>query len=98
MTNKFLRILVSIPLIILLIVVIIVNVKIHYTPSTKTINSGTINYDLLKELRGLKHAIQNNADVEMQEMYPEGYLFLNALYGLAWCNFIENSGSQFFNE
>lgn len=77
------------------------NVKVHYSPQLEVVNSDTINYDLLSELRGLKHALQNNADVEMQNVYPEGYLFLNALYGLAWCNFIDgsdNDPNQYFKE
>lgn len=98
MINKFFRLLGSTFVIILIIGLLIVNIKIHYVPPTKTINSRVINCDLLKELRGLKHSIQNNADVEMQKIYPEGYVFLNALYGLAWCNFIENSGRKYFNE
>lgn len=35
----------------------------------------------------------------MQKIYPEGYLFINALYGLAWCNFIgEHPESEYFHE
>ncbi len=92
------RILISIPIALLFIAVIFVNVKVHYSPQFKVVNSDTINYALLSELRGLKHALQNNADVEMQNVYPEGYLFLNALYGLAWCNFIEDPNNEFFKE
>ncbi len=98
MINKLFRLLIVIPVLLLIVGLIVANVKIHYSPPTKTVNSVTINYDLLKELRSLKHSLQNNADVEMQELYPEGYVFLNAMYGLTWCNFIENSGAHYFNE
>ena len=30
----------------------------------------------------------------MQRLYPEGYVFLNALYGLAWCNYLKSSGGD----
>lgn len=48
-----------------------------------------INYDLLCELRGLREALNENADQEMQQLYPEGHLFFNVLYGLSWCEFVK---------
>jgi hypothetical protein len=30
----------------------------------------------------------------MQKIYPEGYLFLNALYGLSWCNLLAKTPAQ----
>jgi hypothetical protein len=72
-------------------------IKVHYSPRIKTVAHDTINLDLLKELHGLRKALNNNADKEMQKIYPEGYVFFNALYGLAWCNFIRSNPS-FFNE
>lgn len=79
---------------------LIVNVKIHYSPEKRIIARDTIDYDLLKELRNLKHSLHENADIEMQHLYPEGYIFLNAIYGLAWCNFLEglDGESEYFNE
>jgi hypothetical protein len=44
----------------------------------------------LKELRGLKHSLDNDADLEMQSIYPEGYVFLNATYALAWSSFLRD--------
>lgn len=38
----------------------------------------------VKQLRFLKGAIEGGADHDAQGMFPEGYFFLNALYGLAW--------------
>ena len=101
MMNKLLRFIFAAPIVILLIGITIVNVKIHNSPHIEVVHDDTINYDLLKELRGIKHALHNSADVDMQKIYPEGYLFINALYGLAWCNFIESSKDKpltYFNE
>jgi hypothetical protein len=97
---KFFKILFSIPLVVLLLILMFINVKIHYSPSTKVVGRDTVNIDLLKQLRGLKHAANRNADVDMQRLYPEGYLFFNALYGLAWCNFIQklDPESEYFEE
>lgn len=38
-----------------------------------------------KQLNFLQTEIHNGADVKMQERFPEGYVFMNALYGLTWC-------------
>lgn len=46
--------------------------------------------DQLLHLRHLKAEINQGAAEEMQDMYPEGYLFMTALYGLAWAEFAEN--------
>lgn len=88
------------PLVVLLLILMFINVKIHYSPSPKVVGRDTVNIDLLKQLRGLKHAVSKNADIDMQRLYPEGYLFFNALYGLAWCNFIEtvDEESEYFEE
>ncbi len=101
MANRFLRTLLSIPIVVLIFVATFVNVKIHYSPEFKVTSSDTINCDLLRELRGLKDAMLSHADIEMQNVYPEGFVFLNALYGLAWCNFIvnpRNDPNKYFNE
>jgi hypothetical protein len=38
----------------------------------------------LKQLAFVRAAIEDGADVAAQRSYPEGFFFLNALYGLAW--------------
>jgi hypothetical protein len=71
-----------------LLVVLIIhwNVALYYQPVVSTRN-GHVQYDdLLLELRGLKHAMDNGAAEDMQGLYPEGYVFMNALYGLAWAD------------
>lgn len=100
MINKILKIILSFPVVIVFILVIGVNMRLYFSPEMKLIGGDTINYDLLKELHGLKEALSKNADRDMQQLYPEGYIFFNALYGLAWCNFLKksNNNSEYFKE
>lgn len=85
MARKLLKFTILIPALIILITIVIIHARIYYHPEIRIAGQDTVNTDVLKELRGLKSALDNNADVEMQKIYPEGYLFINALYGLAWC-------------
>lgn len=39
---------------------------------------------VVRQLNFLRSAIEDGADQDAQELFPEGYYFLNALYGLAW--------------
>lgn len=88
------------PAIVVLLVILFFNVNLYYTPESTFVAPDSLRTDLLKELRGLKSALQNNADINMQRLYPEGYLFMNAIYGLAWCNMMAglSEGSDCFQE
>jgi hypothetical protein len=66
---------------VLCLLILLINIRLLFGPTATPSN-----IRLLKELRSLKAEIDNGADVRMQHLYPEGYVFLNALYGLAWCN------------
>lgn len=39
---------------------------------------------VLRQLAFLRQAIDDGADTDAQALFPEGYFFLNALYGLTW--------------
>ncbi|HEY8936403.1 MAG TPA: hypothetical protein VIM65_14320 [Cyclobacteriaceae bacterium] len=65
-----------------------INFKLYFNPEVKVIGRDTVNNGLIKELHGLKASLKNNADKDMQALYPEGYIFMNAMYSLAWCNVI----------
>lgn len=48
--------------------------------------SGTqINKNLLQQLFFLEREMHDGAAERMQHSYPEGFVFMNALYGLSWC-------------
>jgi hypothetical protein len=86
-----LKSLVSIPLLAILIIIITVNVRIHYSPNVELSGVDTVREELLTELNGLRSALEKGADVDMQRLYPEGYIFLNGIYSLSWANLAENS-------
>ena len=96
MLNRILKVMIALPLVVVMLLVVLVNVKLTYRPALTIDGGDTINLDLLKELRGLKYSLNHNGDVEMQKLYPEGYVFLNALYALAWCNFLEGRETESF--
>jgi hypothetical protein len=85
---------------VVLLMVLYVNVSIHYQPEIKVVENTHVNYDLLRQLRHLKSAIHDGAAKEMQAIYPEGSVFLHSLYALAWCDFLKgvNRNSSLFQE
>jgi hypothetical protein len=94
--NTFLKVLISSPLIAIMILIVIANVNINYQPEIKLGDGRIVNGDLIKELRGLKDALTANEDLKMQQQYPEGYMFLNVIYSLAWCNLLEGDKNGAF--
>jgi len=72
----------------------ILNIKLNYRPETTIIEGDSSQIEVVRELRGIKSALERNADVEMQNVYPEGYVFTNALYALAWSSVIHPEANQ----
>lgn len=91
--RTILKIILASPILLLLAIIVLMNIRLVLGPSDTRAN-----VRLVKELRSLKVDIDNGADVSMQRIYPEGYVFLNATYGLAWCNLVSNEGPEYFNE
>lgn len=82
---RILKLLLAVPLVLIMVVIVVINARLGYKPG------------LHKELSGLKNAIAQNADIEMQSIYPEGYVFLNSLYALSWSSFIQEH-KEYANE
>ncbi|MBL7817824.1 MAG: hypothetical protein JNL70_22640 [Saprospiraceae bacterium] len=62
----------------------------YYSPNYKQEENSTYNTDVLSQLRHLKDEVHNkNAGIRMQQLFPEGFVFTNVLYGLAWADFAE---------
>lgn len=74
----------------LITLIILLNLKLYYNPSFIAAEGGSYNEDLLYQLNHLEKKIHEGANRDMQRIYPEGFVFMTALYGLTWCNFIEN--------
>lgn len=67
---------------VLSILVIWINIQLH----SDNFNKSETEKDILKQLNYLKYELnENKLGNKMQAIFPEGYLFSNALYGLAWC-------------
>lgn len=96
MVNRILKVAFASPLLFIMFLIVVINVKLNYKPDVTANTGDTINYDLLKGLRGLKRALNANADTDMQQIYPEGYMFLNAIYALAWSNFLQEDKNKAF--
>lgn len=86
------------PVLIVLILIIVINVNINYRPTLIVQYGDSLNSDFVNVLHGLEDAINAGADEEMQQVYPEGFIFLNATYALAWCNGMKNQSrdSEFY--
>jgi len=65
--------------------IIYLNCKLYHEPDFSTDVKFEINTDLLHQLRFLKTKMHQGVADEMQNYYPEGFVFMNALYGLSWC-------------
>lgn len=57
-----------------MLAIVFINARLHYTPEKG---------DIDESVKLLKEQIERGADVEMQKIYPEGYVFMNALYTLS---------------
>ena len=77
------------------LILLYVNLKLYDSPDCTSTPEGSLNADVLRQLHFLHRAIQvEHADSAMQAQYPEGYVFMHALYGLAWCETAEYAGSS----
>ncbi|RAW01191.1 hypothetical protein [Pseudochryseolinea flava] len=63
-----------------------INIKLYDGPVIDPIAAASV----IKQLRYFERAIDTGAAHEMQNMYPEGYVFMHALYGLTWADFALN--------
>ena len=73
-----------------LIGLLVLNIHLYYQPKFIERGNAQLNQDLLQQLAHLKTALHNGAADDMQGVYPEGYVFLNALYGLTWAEVAKN--------
>ncbi|MGW4467903.1 hypothetical protein [Micromonospora sp. NPDC004704] len=55
-----------------------------HTPSPLTRTDAEVVDDALPRLEFLRRSLNDGSAQRMQQLFPEGYLFLHALYGLSW--------------
>lgn len=77
-------------LVLLLLLSAYANYRLWYSPSFRPSGYGYLNEDVYHQLNFLKEAIDEGADTDMQRYFPEGFVFLNALYGITWCDVAEH--------
>lgn len=99
MLKKILKGVIAVPLMFVMILIAVMNININSAAEAMIRDGGTIDHELVRELRGLKRALDQHADIEMQHIYPEGYVFLNAIYALAWSSCLrEGTSNEFVSE
>lgn len=54
-----------------------INTKLFYKPAYTPLNN-----DVVKQYHYLKSKMDAGAAIDMQQLFPEGYMFMNALYGI----------------
>ncbi len=78
----------------LLFGIVYLNYALYYSPTFTQIGERAYNEDVYHQLNFLKEKLRDGAGDEMQSLFPEGFVFINSLYGLAWINLIQNLGAN----
>jgi len=86
---KLLKILLAIFHFVLLIFVIHLNINQYYEPKSIRHNGGVLDGEILNQLNYLKNKIHEGEADKMQEFFPEGFVFFNAVYCLTWIEFAQ---------
>ncbi len=73
-----------------MILVVYMNFSMLYEPKFEQENEATYNYSVYTQMRFLKTKMHDGAGPDMQKLYPEGFIFLNALYALGWSDLIRS--------
>lgn len=63
-----------------------VNISLYNNIEIKS----SYNLDIRKQLAYIEGQLNKGVDKKMQSFYPEGYYFSNVLYGITWCEFLQN--------
>jgi hypothetical protein len=72
----------------ILLTIIYLAIKFNYTPKIASYEGQPLNKDAYALLQHLKFELQNGAAEKMQIAYPEGFVFMQSLYALSWCNLL----------
>jgi len=85
--KRFLIVILLLPI----IGIVYLNYSMYYSPSFDKTLLSEYNENVYDQVQFLKKEIHKGAATDMQSFFPEGFIFLNALYALTWCNLIENT-------
>ncbi|MGE3799644.1 MAG: hypothetical protein AB7H80_01340 [Candidatus Kapaibacterium sp.] len=67
---------------------LLINVRLHENPAIPIPVDADQHHEVVRHLDWLRKGMREGSAEEMQRRYPEGFVFLHALYGLAWCNVV----------
>jgi len=74
------------------IIILWINIKLHSENYSKKQQKE----DIIKQLNFLEKELKENYSGErMQKIFPEGYVFIHALYGLSWCELTNTDPNDF---
>lgn len=86
--HSFFKAIIRIFLLFIIIPILKINIDWHYAPNCEK----GINTDVLHQLKHLKEELHHKkAATEMQQLFPEGFIFTNVLYGLAWAECLKHA-------
>lgn len=78
--------------IVLSLIILRINIKLH----SEIYSISEEREDIVMQLNFLEAELKNNnLGQRMQNVFPEGYIFVNALYGLAWCELAISDTNDF---
>lgn len=75
----------------LLLVILYLNGKLFYAPQPTPEGAYPLNQEVVAQLQFLRGRMHHGAGAEMQELYPEGFVYLNALYALSWIELLPHA-------
>lgn len=70
--------------------ILAVNVGVHRAPRVGSVHERE---EVLAQLRYLGPRMHADLGADMQRLFPEGEVFADVLYGLAWCGLAERAGT-----
>jgi len=100
MLKKITKLFLKVGVVLFGLYVLFLNYSLFYKPNYSTNHERIVNESVYKQLQFLKEKMKVGSGAEMQILYPEGNVFLNALYALAWKDCIANlpKNAPRFNE
>jgi hypothetical protein len=87
-------------LFLLIIASLIILININLQTGSNLQNNADTKKDVILQLNYLENQLKHQeAGHKMQEIFPEGFIFINTLYGLSWAEIAntENKSSQLFS-
>ena len=74
-------------------ILVYINIRLHTNPDLE--NQEETKQDVVRQLNFLCEGLKNNnLGAETQNLYPEGFVFINTLYGLTWAEVAKSEKSE----